>query len=355
MQGAGDHQQWLICHYHDMQKMRLTPGKADLQLSPKESVSGMTSADYFLVHKKIKAISSGKQSLQKEQPVHDPRSEKQLLQTEQPVDGIRSKEQLLQTERPVYGLRLEQQSLQQQQHTQGIRAAKQSLQIEPPIQGIRAEKQSLQKERQVSGMLVKNTISIPSGSDFESGSILSSLMAHDNNQIHKVDSFTGKKAAIIKSDTALSIQQYEEDNLPEEKQVRSSEGHVQLQEGRERFFTNMNKEVRYARGEHPVQSQTDIHQKSLNPNVAESQTKEKGMLTYTFSEWGKKHQVNIQLPVMQSSPVVLQPSDALVHQRLTDYSSGQQQQQGQPEWVFQDEDEQPRDTYKRYGADEEHM
>ncbi|WP_279051167.1 type III secretion system needle length determinant, SpaN/EivJ family [Cedecea davisae] len=63
-----------------------------------------------------------------------------------------------------------------------------------------------------------------------------------------------------------------------------------------------------------------------------------GRLTYTFSDWGKGHQVNVQMSAHNGTAVVLNPSDSLVQQRLADHS--EHNHQGQPEWVFHDEQEQ---------------
>lgn len=60
-------------------------------------------------------------------------------------------------------------------------------------------------------------------------------------------------------------------------------------------------------------------------------------LTYTFSDWGKGHQVNVQMAAHNGTPLTLSPSDSLVQQRLADHS--EHHHQGNPEWVFQDEQE----------------
>lgn len=73
-------------------------------------------------------------------------------------------------------------------------------------------------------------------------------------------------------------------------------------------------------------------------------------LTYTFSDWGKGHQVNIQINNNQGTPIVLNPSDTLVHQRLSDHGG---QHHGQPEWVFQEEHEQSHHARKQPQPDEE--
>lgn len=64
-------------------------------------------------------------------------------------------------------------------------------------------------------------------------------------------------------------------------------------------------------------------------------------LVYRFAEWGDGHQVNVQLGGQAKAPHVLQVSDTLVHQRLAEYGD-QNQGQGDPEWVFSDEQEQPK-------------
>lgn len=61
-------------------------------------------------------------------------------------------------------------------------------------------------------------------------------------------------------------------------------------------------------------------------------------LTYNFSEWGNGHRVNVQLTAQHGMPLVLNPSDNLVQERLAD--QGRQDERGQPLWVFQDEQEQ---------------
>lgn len=73
-------------------------------------------------------------------------------------------------------------------------------------------------------------------------------------------------------------------------------------------------------------------------------------LTYTFSDWGKGHQVNVQINSNQGLPIVLHPSDTLVHQRLSDQGG---QHHGQPEWIFDDEHEQSQRTPKQPQPDEE--
>jgi len=77
-------------------------------------------------------------------------------------------------------------------------------------------------------------------------------------------------------------------------------------------------------------------------------------LTYTFSDWGKGHQVNVQISSNQGTPNILHPSDPLVHQRLSDHS-GQHHGQNhrQPEWVFHDEHEQSQRAHKQPQPDEE--
>lgn len=61
-------------------------------------------------------------------------------------------------------------------------------------------------------------------------------------------------------------------------------------------------------------------------------------LTYNFSKWGSGHQVNVQLAAQHGIPLVLNPSDNLVQERLAD--QGTQDDRGQPRWIFRDEQEQ---------------
>ena len=81
----------------------------------------------------------------------------------------------------------------------------------------------------------------------------------------------------------------------------------------------------------------------LNESSSESQ------LLYAFSDWGDGHQVNVQLGGHAKTPHVLHVSDPLVHQRLADYEG---QGQAEPEWVFYEEEERPRQERKPQ-ADEE--
>lgn len=61
-------------------------------------------------------------------------------------------------------------------------------------------------------------------------------------------------------------------------------------------------------------------------------------LTYNFSEWGNGHRVNVQIAAQHGMPLVLNPSDNLVQERLAD--QGSQDDRGQPLWIFPDEQEQ---------------
>lgn len=61
-------------------------------------------------------------------------------------------------------------------------------------------------------------------------------------------------------------------------------------------------------------------------------------LTYNFSEWGSGHRVNVQFTTHHGMPLVLNPSDKLVQDRLAD--QGGQDGRGQPLWIFEDEQEQ---------------
>lgn len=74
-------------------------------------------------------------------------------------------------------------------------------------------------------------------------------------------------------------------------------------------------------------------------------------LTYAFSEWGKGHQVNIHLASNNAAPMVLQPSDPLVHQRLSDHAG--EQKQGQPEWVFSEDAEKSNDERQKSHSHQE--
>ena len=83
-----------------------------------------------------------------------------------------------------------------------------------------------------------------------------------------------------------------------------------------------------------------------------NKTQASGRLTYTFSDWGRGHQVNVQMAAHNGTPVVLHPSDSLVQQRLADHS--EHHHQGNPEWVFQDEQEkQHPGQHRQSDADEE--
>lgn len=72
--------------------------------------------------------------------------------------------------------------------------------------------------------------------------------------------------------------------------------------------------------------------------VANESVKGSSNLTYHFSEWGSGHRVNVQLAAQQGLPLVLSPSDNLVQDRLAD--QGGQNDGGQPQWIFQDEQDQ---------------
>lgn len=72
-------------------------------------------------------------------------------------------------------------------------------------------------------------------------------------------------------------------------------------------------------------------------------------LTYVFSDWGKGHLVNISLPI-DNKPIILEPSDELVHQRFTDQND--QNEHKQPDWVFQDEQETSQEERKTHLTDE---
>lgn len=85
----------------------------------------------------------------------------------------------------------------------------------------------------------------------------------------------------------------------------------------------------------------NIGNAALNETAAESQ------LLYRFSDWGDDHQVNVLVGGHAKAPHVLQVSDPLVHQRLADYEG-----QSDPEWVFSEEDEQPKKEHNTF-ADEE--
>ncbi len=72
--------------------------------------------------------------------------------------------------------------------------------------------------------------------------------------------------------------------------------------------------------------------------VANEPVKGSSNLTYNFSEWGSGHRVNVQLSAQQGLPLVLNPSDNLVQDRLAD--QGGQDGRDQPLWVFQEEQDQ---------------
>ncbi|MBG6245647.1 hypothetical protein CS369_14225 [Candidatus Symbiopectobacterium sp. 'North America'] len=84
-------------------------------------------------------------------------------------------------------------------------------------------------------------------------------------------------------------------------------------------------------------------------NAALNETASENQLLYRFSDWGDGHQVNVLIGAHAKAPHVLQVSDPLVHQRLADYEG---QGQGDPEWVFSEEDEQPKKEHNTF-ADEE--
>ena len=72
-------------------------------------------------------------------------------------------------------------------------------------------------------------------------------------------------------------------------------------------------------------------------------------LTYVFSDWGKGHLVNVSL-ASNNNPIILDPSDWLVHQRFTDQN--EQNKHKQPDWVFQDEQETSQEERKTHLTDE---
>ncbi|MGG2140568.1 hypothetical protein [Symbiopectobacterium sp. RP] len=86
-------------------------------------------------------------------------------------------------------------------------------------------------------------------------------------------------------------------------------------------------------------------------NAALNETASENQLLYRFSDWGDGHQVNVLISAHAKAPHVLQVSDPLVHQRLADYEG---QGQGDPEWVFSEEDEQPKKEHNTF-ADEENV
>ncbi|WP_440864936.1 SpaN/EivJ family type III secretion system needle length determinant [Symbiopectobacterium purcellii] len=83
-------------------------------------------------------------------------------------------------------------------------------------------------------------------------------------------------------------------------------------------------------------------------NTALNEAASEGQLLYRFSDWGDGHQVNVLLGGHAKAPHVLQVSDPLVHQRLADYEG---QGQSDPEWVFSEDDEQPKKEHSTF-ADE---
>lgn len=84
-------------------------------------------------------------------------------------------------------------------------------------------------------------------------------------------------------------------------------------------------------------------------NAASNETASESQLLYRFSDWGDGHQVNVLVGGHAKAPHVLHVSDPLVHQRLADYEG---QGQSDPEWVFSEEDEQPKKEHNTF-ADEE--
>lgn len=85
-------------------------------------------------------------------------------------------------------------------------------------------------------------------------------------------------------------------------------------------------------------------------NAAPAETTSDSKMVYRFSDWGDGHQVSVQLGGQAKAvPHMLQASDPLVHQRLADYEG---QGQGEPEWVFSDEQEQPKKSRQQH-TDEE--
>ena len=94
--------------------------------------------------------------------------------------------------------------------------------------------------------------------------------------------------------------------------------------------------------------QTEVMLKNTG-TVALNESSSESQLLYAFSDWGDGHQVNVQLGGHAKTPHVLHVSDPLVHQRLADYEG---QGQAEPEWVFYEEEERPRQERKPQ-ADEE--
>lgn len=97
-----------------------------------------------------------------------------------------------------------------------------------------------------------------------------------------------------------------------------------------------------------LQKEAALHQPKTGVLGADSagaaQASGDSKLTYAFSAWGKGHQVNIQLSTHSAAPMVLQPSDGLVHQRLADHAG--QERQGHPAWVFSDEQGQSKNPHQ---------
>lgn len=84
-------------------------------------------------------------------------------------------------------------------------------------------------------------------------------------------------------------------------------------------------------------------------NAASNGAGSESQLLYRFSDWGDGHKVNVLIGGHAKAPHVLHVSDPLVHQRLADYEG---QGQRDPEWVFSEEEEQPKKEHNTF-ADEE--
>lgn len=84
-------------------------------------------------------------------------------------------------------------------------------------------------------------------------------------------------------------------------------------------------------------------------NAASNEASSESQLLYRFSDWGDGHKVNVLVGGHAKAPHVVHVSDPLVHQRLADYEG---QGQSDPEWVFSEEDEQPKKEHNPF-ADEE--
>ncbi|MCW2481271.1 hypothetical protein [Candidatus Symbiopectobacterium sp. NZEC135] len=84
-------------------------------------------------------------------------------------------------------------------------------------------------------------------------------------------------------------------------------------------------------------------------NAASNEAASESQLLYRFSDWGDGHKVNVLVGGHAKAPHVLHVSDPLVHQRLADYEG---QGQSDPEWVFSEEDDQPKKEHNTF-ADEE--